>query len=463
MSLRLSFLDLAFFITESKVSPKHVGGISIFKKPARAKASWVKEFYEESREHSTIKAPFNHVINFRSLGGPSWRVDESADISNHLVYHKPKKTLNKQQLFDYVAKLHEPLMDRSKPLWEFHIIDNMEGNRFAMYTKFHHSMADGVTLSRWMMHNTSATAKGHVDTPVWAHGNLNETETRKNRAESRGLFRKLANSTNQWKQILGGTTKLMTQLALEEVGLTKNAVALPFKASEKSPLTGAITKERQCRSASLDMGRILKLRKATRCTLNHIALTCIDGALHRYLKEEGVALDRPLSVQMPVNLRSQGDNASGNKIGIVLVDMAPITKDPYERLREIGFTLRAVRNQIDSVPSVAVAQYTAVLAVLLELIDLLKLSKYLPSVADTLVSNVPGPASTLYMNGAKLEQSFPMSTLVPGTQLNITLYSYDGTLYLGLISTPKVKHLDNLCRYIEEAFVDLEHAVYSTR
>ena len=153
----------------------------------------------------------------------------------------------------------------------------------------------------------------------------------------------------------------------------------------------------------------------------------------------------------------------GNQIGIVLVELAPPTDDPYERLREIGFTLRAVRNQVDSVPAVAVAQYTAVLAVLLELVDLLKLNQKLPAVADTIVSNVPGPPVHMYLEGARLEQSLPMSTLAPGSQLNITLFSYAGDLYFGLVATSKVENLPNLTRYIEEAFDELEQAVYNSR
>ena len=130
------------------------------------------------------------------------------------------------------------------------------------------------------------------------------------------------------------------------------------------------------------------------------------------------------------------------------------------RLREIGFTLRNVRNQIDGVPSIAVAQYTAVMAVLLELMQLFRLHKYLPPISDTLVSNVPGPSKPLYLKGAKLEQSVPISTLPPGNQLNITLYSYSGTLQFGLVATHEVSDLPDLAGYIEDAFEELEVAVF---
>lgn len=455
---RLSFLDLVFFITESVESPKHVGGLSIFSKPPGVGKNWVKDFYEDLLSRRDIQAPFNFVINFKALGGPSWREDEDADLQEHLFYHSSKKVLSDEALYAMTAGLHEPLMDRSRPLWEFHIIDNLKGNRFAMYTKIHHAMADGVTLSRWLNHSLSDSPEVVVPTAVWQQP---DSGVRQRKKERENMFKSLARGIDQWRQVLLGISKLVAQLALEGAGLTTNAVSIPFKAREKTPLTGRVTADRQFSSAAIDMTRLGDLRKTTRCTLNHVALTCIDGALRRYLGDHGIEIDRPISIQMPINLRDKNDKISGNKVGLVLVDLAPPTDDPYTRLREIGFTLRAVRNQIDGVPAIAVAQYTAVMAVLMELIEVLRLNRVLPAISDTLVSNVPGPKTHMYMDGARLEQSLPMSTLAPGSQLNITLYSYAGTLFFGLVATDKVVDLPDLSRYIEEAFDELEGAVYA--
>jgi WS/DGAT/MGAT family acyltransferase len=454
---RLTFLDLAFFLTESADSPKHVAGLMIFKKPAGSSARWVHNLAQEFSAHDDPVAPFNQVIDFRSFGGPRWRTAEDFRIEEHLFYHNPESVLSERELFAYCAGLHEPLMDRSKPMWEFHIIDRISGNRFAIYSKMHHAYADGVTMSRWNVSALNTTAKARGLKVIWT----TEDGSRREEADTRdALFNRVLRGLSDWRKILGGTAKLTAQLALEQVGLTRNAVALPFKAVEDTPLTGSVSAGRQFATAHVPMTRINKIKGMTRCTLNHIALTCIDSALRRYLGDNGIELERPLSIQMPVNLRDEQDKVSGNKIGIVLVDLAPETSDPYKRLREIGFTLRNVRNQIDGVPPIAVAQYTAVLAVIIELIQLMRLDRLLPAIADTLVSNVPGPSKPLYMKGAKLEQLLPISTLPPGNQLNITLYSYSGVLHFGLVATREVAHLQQLGRYIEEAFVELEDAVF---
>jgi WS/DGAT/MGAT family acyltransferase len=457
---RLSFLDLAFFLTESEASPKHVAGLSLFKKPPGSAANWVHKLAEEFAGFDDPRPPFNQVIDFRALGGPRWRTCEDFSIEDHLFYHKPEKVLSERDLFAYCSALHEPLMDRERPMWEFHIIDRVVGGRFAVYSKMHHAYADGVTMSRWAINSLNSTAKARNLKALWAKDLSADPEIEAAVDSREALFDRIVRGTRNWRQIISGTTKLTAQLALEQFGLTKNAVALPFKASEETPLTGAVSAGRQFATAHVSMDHIRRIRSMTRCTLNHIALTCIDGALRRYLADRDVELERPLSIQMPVNLRDENEKMSGNKIGIVLVDLAPSESDPYTRLREIGFTLRSVRNQIDGVPPIAVAQYTAVLAVLIELIQLIKLDRLLPAIADTLVSNVPGPSKALYMKGAKLEQMLPISTLPPGNQLNITLYSYSGTLHFGLVATDKMDHLEDLARYIEEAFVELEEAVF---
>lgn len=455
---RLSLLDLAFFLTESEESPKHVAGLQIFKKPSGASAKWVHNLAEEFAKHDQPVSPFNRVIDFRALGGPRWREAEDFAIQEHLFYHNPESVMSERELFAYCAGLHEPLMDRTKPMWEFHIIDRVAGGRFAIYSKMHHAYADGVTMSRWNVESLHTSARAKTLKVIWDRQSA--PRDREEESSRRALFGRILRGIGDWRKILSGTAKLTTQLALEQVGLTRNAVALPFKAKEQTPLTGEVTADRQFDTAHVPMERIKRIRAMTRCTLNHIALTCIDGALRRYLADNDIDLERPLSIQMPVNLRDENEKVSGNMIGIVLVDLAPSTSEPYTRLREIGFTLRNVRNQIDGVPSIAVAQYTAVLAVLIELIQLLRLDRLLPAIADTLVSNVPGPSKPLYLKGAKLEQMLPISTLPPGNQLNITLYSYSGTLHFGLVATNQVEGLENLSRYIEEAFVELEQAVF---
>jgi hypothetical protein len=172
-----------------------------------------------------------------------------------------------------------------------------------------------------------------------------------------------------------------------------------------------------------------------------------------------VALDQPIVIQMPVNLRKEGEKSAGNKIGIVQVELSPPTDDPYVRLRNIGFSLRNVRVMVDSVAPAAIETYTIVTGLIGQLAEMLKLSERVPPTGNTLVSNVPGPTQRMYLKGAPLEEMHPISTLPPSNLLNITLFSYAGQLQFGLIATDQLPNLKALGAYIGQAFDELEQAV----
>jgi diacylglycerol O-acyltransferase / wax synthase len=458
MANTLSLLDLGFFIAETEASPKHVAGLLILKPPPRAKPEFARRIYDELLTFTDVRPPFNRVINFAVLGMPRWDDAASVDLRQHVFFHKlPARRNRREDLYAKVARLHEPVLDRSRPLWEIHVIDGLEGGRFALYQKIHHAYADGVTMARWTAEGLADAATDRELRPVWS---VDHTGRRR-----RGDGDAPTMLTTAWKGLATtglqalGVGRLAAMLLLESLRLTKNAIALPFVSSAKTPLTGQVTAGRQFTTASVAMDRVARLGKRTRSTLNHVALTCLDGALRRYLADQGVELDRPLTIQMPVNLRREGEKGAGNKIGIIQVELSPPTDDPYVRLRNIGFSLRNVRTMIDGVVPAAIETYTIVTGLVAQGAELLKLSDTLPPMGNTLVSNVPGPKHRLYLKGATMEEMHPISTLPPSNLLNITLFSYAGALYFGLIATDTLPGLRSLGTYIEQAFAELEASV----
>ena len=455
---KLSLLDLGFFIAETEASPKHVAGLQICKRPAKSTAAFAKNLYREFLGATDIEPPFNRVINFSLTAMPSWQEAESIDIRQHVFYHKLRKGHNdRESLYELVAQLHTPMLDRSRPLWEVHVIDGLEGGRFALYQKMHHAVADGVTMTRWTAEALSHSPEDLELVPIWTIRHVGHSIKRKKLGQEM-MF-------SAWEQLVGtslrvfGIARLAAMLFLESIKLTKNAIALPFVSSARTPLTGQVTAGRQFTTASVSMERVNRIRKRTRSTINHVALTCLDGALRRYLSDQGVELARPITIQMPVNLRAEGEKSAGNKIGIIQVELSPPTDDPYVRLRNIGYSLRNVRTMIDGVVPEAIESYTVITGLVAQLAEILQLSDTLPPMGNTLVSNVPGPKTHLYLKGAKVEEMHPISTLPPSNLLNITLFSYAGELFFGLIATDQLPNLQRLGHYVQEAFVELEDSV----
>ena len=455
---KLSLIDLGFFVAESQSSPKHVGGLLICKRPPKSTVGFAKKLYQEYLTFNEVKAPFNQLISFTLKAMPQWIDADTVDIKDHVFFHKlPKDANDRAALYALVSKLHTPMLDRSRPLWEVHVIDGLTEGRFGLYQKMHHAYADGVTMSRWTAEGLNESATDTELRPIWSQSRTSHMRRRGKTNE------KMLQST--WQAVLGnsrralGIGRLAAMLLLESVKLTKNAIALPFTSSAKTPLTGQVTAGRQFASAAISLERVNAMRKRTRSTLNHIALTCLDGALRQYLSDQGVELNQPITIQMPVNLRKEGEKTAGNKIGIILVELSTPSDDPYVRLRNIGFSLRNVRAMVDSVSPEAIESYTLITGLVAQFAEMVKLSNSMPPLGNTLVSNVPGPKEHLYVKGARMEEMHPISTLPPSNLLNITLFSYADQLFFGLIATDELPHLERLADYVLESFTALEHSV----
>ena len=455
---KLSTLDLGFFVCETEASPKHVAGLMICKRPAKATAAFAKNLYKEYLSFTEVRAPFNRVISFSKTAMPRWEDADDFDLKDHVFYHKiDVGSDERKSLYDFVAKLHEPMLDRTRPLWELHVIDGLGEGRFAVYQKIHHSVTDGVTMVDWLTDSLSKSADDSTLTPVWTlnHGGYSVHRSKVAQDHMQDLWEQVSGTTSRFL----GVGRLAAMLFLESIRLTKNAIAIPFISSSKTMLTGQVTSGRQFASASVTMERVNAIRKLTRSTLNHVALTSMDGAIRRYLSEEGVELYRPIVIQMPVNLREEGDKKTGNKLGIIQVELSPATDDPYVRLRNIGYSLRNVRNMINSVAPEAIESYTIVTGLVAQVAETLKLSDKLPPMGNTLISNVSGPKNKMYLKGAEMEEMHPISTLPPSNLLNVTLFSYAGSLYFGMVATEALPNLDRLGKYVEEAFVELEESI----
>jgi WS/DGAT/MGAT family acyltransferase len=256
-----------------------------------------------------------------------------------------------------------------------------------------------------------------------------------------------------------GMAKLLAQQLIERAGVTSKAVSLQFATAHDTPMTGSASPGRGIATTWLPMDTVKAACRASRSTLNHVALTCIDSAMHRYLEAIGRPADHPLTIQMPVSLRHKVESGSGNVLGVGLVELGQPDSDPLQRLQEIGHSLHKARNQLESVPAQSVQQYTVFSALTAELIDKVGLSDRIPATGHTLVSNVPGPPGDLYLKGAKLLQNYPLSILVPGLRSNITMFSCSGILNFGLVATRDMPNLDILADGISESFTEFQAAL----
>ncbi|MGI9264528.1 MAG: wax ester/triacylglycerol synthase family O-acyltransferase [Gammaproteobacteria bacterium] len=451
---KLSFYDYAFLLTETADSPKHVAGLQIFEPPADYEGDFVADLIEQLAQRPP-GPPFNFKFRRTLLGSPEWVEDESFDLDYHLRHSRLPHPGSKDQLMDLVGRLHAVLLDRMRPLWEVHVIEGLEGGRFALYAKIHHSYCDGITLVKIMMGTLKSSPEDRDLRASW---------------ESRGsaVLRKpesgstVGKGMEIFKQGLGTAfelSSLAARMTLQRLGLGDEDLPVPFTAP-RTLLNAPVNRARRAAIGRLSLGDTKDLAKATNTKLNDVVLTVCDIALGRYLREHGDEQHAPLVAQMPLNLRRDGNHEMGNQIAILPVVLGNAGREPLKRLNEISRSSAVVKHGAGTMSADAVSIYTLALQGVAQAGEIMGASTLLPPLGNVLISNVPGPQMPLFFWGARLVSSFPLSAIPPGLAINITFFSYDGRLDVGLIAGyDAVPDIAAIPDYMNDAFSALQAAV----
>lgn len=190
-------------------------------------------------------------------------------------------------------------------------------------------------------------------------------------------------------------------------------------------------------------------------SINDLVMALSDLAVNRYLEDKGEPPEEPLVVYMPVSLR-RGEEDDGNLISLLQVKLASDHYDPLETLAQVSESSRATREFYGGLSRQAISLYTLGVALLPLGEELLKLDRFLPPAINLVISNVPGPMRTMYFRGAKVIEVYPVNTLPPAVALNITVCSYDGKLFFGLVSgRTAIPDLESLAHHLDDAYHEL--------
>ncbi|MDX1598119.1 MAG: wax ester/triacylglycerol synthase family O-acyltransferase, partial [Marinobacter sp.] len=143
----LSPADQMFLWLEKRQQPMHVGGLQLFSFPEDAPDDYVAQLADQLRDHTTVTSPFDRRLDSR-FTQPVWVRDEHLDLEHHFRFEALPTPGRVRELLSFVSAEHSHLMDRERPLWEFHLIEGLRDRQFAVYTKIHHSLVDGVSAMR---------------------------------------------------------------------------------------------------------------------------------------------------------------------------------------------------------------------------------------------------------------------------------------------------------------------------
>ncbi|MCV7380318.1 diacylglycerol O-acyltransferase [Mycobacterium alsense] len=442
--------DAVFLLGESREHPMHVGGLQLYEPPPGAGPEFVREFTEAMLANNEFQPTFRkHPAAI--MGGitpMAWSYDDEVDVDYHVRRSALASPGRVRELLELTSRLHTGLLDRHRPLWELYVVEGLSDGRFAIYSKMHHALIDGVSALKLMQRTLSYDPDDREVRAVW---NLPKPTRALSPVSRLGSLVKTAGSV----AALGPST-----VSLARAALLEQQVTLPFGAP-RTMLNVKIGGARRCAAQSWSVDRIKTVKRAAGVTLNDVVLAMCAGALRYYLLEQNALPDTPLIAMVPVSLRREDEaDAGGNRVGAILCNLATHTDDPAQRLQTVSESMHKNKRVFSQLPRV---QALALSALNMSSLALAAVPGWVSSTSppfNIVISNVPGPHEQMYYGGARLDGNYPMSIAMDGQALNITLVSNAGNLEFGLVGCRRsVPHLQRLLAHLESSLKDLERAV----
>lgn len=454
---RLALQDAQFLAFENEAVLGHVAGALIFEPPPGEEEDFVSRLSAELREALPVQPPFNYQLHQSAIPSlPSWDELDDVDLDYHLRVAALPKPGTMAQLTALLERLHSRPLDHGRPLWEFYLIEGLEGGRFAMYLKVHHALVDGVTAMSMLDRSLSRNPKDGKATPIWQVGRAHpKKRKRKTPAPSPGLFGGLIDSA----AAIGEAGSAVVRTVAEEVlGIQDDTNAL--RRGPKCSLNVDITVDRKIAFQSLSLQDVRALAKGFGVTINDAVLAICSGAVRRYLKRRGELPRESLRVMCPVSVVPDGGSSAGNNVSGIMVPIATHIADPIERLEAIVKETSHAKDQIKRMSAEAAKDFALMLAVLYLADQLVPHLEKPAQLANLVISNVPGPREPRYLAGARLVADYPISIVTHGQALNITVQSCADSLDFGLLAAKSVlPDLNKLTGDLVASFEELDEAL----
>ena len=463
----LNPIDVTWTQVESRDTPMHVAGLMPFALPADAPPDFLRDLVADLRSAKEFMPPWNYCLRGPGLAHPrpAWVEQETLDLEYHVRHSALPKPGGERELGQLVARLHSQPMDLTRPPWEFHLIEGLEGGRFAIYLKLHHSLIDGISGVRLLTRCMSDDYQKSLTLPPFWSPSL-EKQVRKERPAPTpttmdGVMKTLVDAVGS--QVRSVPQLVRSFASMLTPGGTDPAMKLPFDAP-RSVLNGRIGGQRRVATQLFDLNRLKALAKAGNCTLNDVVVSICGGALRRFLLDEGKLPAKSLTAGIPVSVRPADDEGTGTQVTFIISTLGTDIEDPRERLEGIAASTRAAKAHFRALPREAIMQYTMMLMAPSIVTMLTPIAGRIRPMFNVTVSNVPGATRPLYFRGARMEASYPISMIFHSIALNITCQSYaDGLAFAFVGCRDSLPHLQNLAVYTADALNLLEAALKPAR
>ncbi|MDV7085993.1 WS/DGAT/MGAT family O-acyltransferase [Rhodococcus opacus] len=467
--LPMSPTDSLFLLGESRAHPMHVGGLAIFTPPDGVDAAAMGAMFETAAASDEVAPLFRKRArrSLTTLGQWGWDTETDVDVDYHVHRNAVPRPGGMPELMTLVSRLHGSPLDRSRPLWEMHLIEGLADGRYAVYTKIHHALADGASAMNLLRRSMSEDPSHRGMPAPWQPAAPVTTPDAARTAPLPSLPTNLRGLPGQVLRGVRGAAGEVAGLAPALAGTVDRALrAEGGPLSTRAPHTMfnvSIGGARHFAARAWPLERIRLLAKHADATVNDIILTMSAGALRSYLHDLGALPTDPLIAMVPVSLRpnpsgTDSEASSGNRIGVLMCNLATHLPDPAHRLDTVRTCMREGKHALRAMSPAQVLAMSALGAAPLGVEMLLGRRGPQRPPFNLVISNGAGPDSPLYWNGARLDSLYPLSIPVTGQALNITCTSSDDQLVFGLTGCrrtvpnlhPMLDHLDTELDALEQ-------------
>jgi WS/DGAT/MGAT family acyltransferase len=413
--------DTLFLKLETPESPMHIGLLVTCKLPKGASPDFMQELHAGLGRFVVDSEPFNlRLVQGRVLGRYSWEVADHVDLEYHLRHEALPWPGGERELGFAISRLHSLPLERSRPLWEFTLIEGLRPDRFALYLKIHHALGDGIGMINKVAAVLAESPRGD-SRPPWSAPK-----------KARVTVKATQSADEDWVRFFEGLLGTV-------VGTRPRATQTPLiPRGPRCVLNGNSTSRRRLATQSLSLPRIKAIAKAADASVNDVVLAVCSGALRAYLAKFDHLPKDSLLASVPVALPRPAGETHGSAVASIHAAIATDQPNPRKRLLAIRKAMRDAKEEFKSMP---MSLHRAVNSVGMQVMMLMvpqRPNTDLERAAFTnlTISNVPGPAQRLYFRGCEVDGMYPLSVLAGDQRLNITVLSYRKHLQFGLVACP---------------------------
>jgi diacylglycerol O-acyltransferase / wax synthase len=424
----MSAIDASFLHVENATTPMHIGGVSIFEGPPPR----FEELWAMVAAKLDLVPRYRQKVRFVPLaaGTPAWIEDSHFSLDYHLRHTAIPAPGSERQLRQMASRVFSQQLDRNKPLWELWVVEGLKHGRWALLSKVHHCMVDGVAATD-LMSVMFSDESGGAPAREWSP----QPEPSGLEVLARALLWR-ASPAGQLDAIRGALgAPRQTLRSLAEVARATVAVGPSLRPVAASSLTGPIGPHRRWSWADARLDEVKTVRAALGGTVNDVVLTLITNGFRELLESRGeeITADRVIRTMVPVSVRRRGEKGVyNNRVSAVFAGLPVGLRDPVKRLEQIRAEMDGVKQSKQAVAGDVLTSLSGFAPPLLLALGsrLVTLSPRLNM--HTATTNVPGPQQPVQTLGRRMLASYPFVPVVGSIRVVVAIFSYDGGLYFGV-------------------------------